>query len=371
MSALGHLGSWCLTAGRRRSIARLFLICAALLALYALSKSRPQVLEGPRPSPEDEQRLERSAAPACPPSECLISAAKGGRLGNIMFEYATLLAASHILQRPVWLLAEMKDILEKYFEPLSTPALPRGCEYNWTEISIDALIKNASKDDEQSYLIGGYPTSVHLFHPIRDRVLREFTFRPELPLSADRRLAELARQVNMTSPTFIGVHVRRTDYAQWLPKMVEGRLVDRDFLERALALMRSRHRDALFVVVSDDLEWCRRELVSRANSSDIVLAGDGVQSRPGADLALLAACNHFIITHGTFGFWGAYMSGGEVVKPTGYGQRKTGVENNVRHAGLNWTWIEAFTSQTTAEAAEIVGGRRSSKGTTAEPVIRH
>ncbi|KAF0302590.1 Galactoside 2-alpha-L-fucosyltransferase 1 [Amphibalanus amphitrite] len=131
-----------------------------------------------------------------------------------------------------------------------------------------------------------------------------------------------------------------------------GRLVESDFIQRALALMRSRHRDTLFVVASDDLEWCESELISRSNATDIVLAGDGVQTRPGADLALLAACNHSVVTHGTFGFWGAFLAGGEVVAPTGYGTRQTGVEHNVRRAALNWTWIPAFSPKTSTVNAD-------------------
>ena len=32
----------------------------------------------------------------------------------------------------------------------------------------------------------------------------------------------------------------------------------------------------------------------------------------GEDLALLAACNHSIISYGTFGMWAAFLAGGEV-----------------------------------------------------------
>ncbi len=30
----------------------------------------------------------------------------------------------------------------------------------------------------------------------------------------------------------------------------------------------------------------------------------------GMDLALLAACNHTILTYGTFGFWAGFLAGG-------------------------------------------------------------
>ena len=36
----------------------------------------------------------------------------------------------------------------------------------------------------------------------------------------------------------------------------------------------------------------------------------------GADLALLAACNHSIVTYGTFGLWGALLSGGATIMST-------------------------------------------------------
>ena len=45
----------------------------------------------------------------------------------------------------------------------------------------------------------------------------------------------------------------------------------------------------------------------------------GINLRPlatgvdiGEDLALLAACNHSIISYGTFGMWAAILAGGEV-----------------------------------------------------------
>ena len=40
------------------------------------------------------------------------------------------------------------------------------------------------------------------------------------------------------------------------------------------------------------------------------------------DLCLLSRCNHSVITHGTFGTWGALIAGGQVLAPTGTNPEK-------------------------------------------------
>ena len=34
-------------------------------------------------------------------------------------------------------------------------------------------------------------------------------------------------------------------------------------------------------------------------------------------------CNHSIIDYGTFGMWGGLLSGGDIVVPTGYSDKRT------------------------------------------------
>jgi galactoside 2-L-fucosyltransferase 1/2 len=62
----------------------------------------------------------------------------------------------------------------------------------------------------------------------------------------------------------------------------------------------------LFLIVSDDLEWCREHLLDR---EDVVIAS----KNPAHDLALLSLSNHSIIDYGTFGEWGALMAGGHTI----------------------------------------------------------
>ena len=60
----------------------------------------------------------------------------------------------------------------------------------------------------------------------------------------------------------------------------------------------------MFVVVSDDPKWCEREL----RGDDVMVMKT---NSPGQDLAIMAACNHSIIDYGTYGVWGAILSGGD------------------------------------------------------------
>jgi galactoside 2-L-fucosyltransferase 1/2 len=57
----------------------------------------------------------------------------------------------------------------------------------------------------------------------------------------------------------------------------------------------------LFMVVSDDNEWCRANLLDH---DDVVIASKSAAH----DMALLASSNHTIIDYGTFGQWGAMLS---------------------------------------------------------------
>jgi galactoside 2-L-fucosyltransferase 1/2 len=60
----------------------------------------------------------------------------------------------------------------------------------------------------------------------------------------------------------------------------------------------------MLVVVSDDPVWCEREL----HGDDVVVMRN---NSPAQELAIMAARNHSIIDSGTYGMWGAILSGGD------------------------------------------------------------
>ena len=107
---------------------------------------------------------------------------------------------------------------------------------------------------------------------------------------------------------FVGVHVRRTDML-WRSSQDAGYTApSKGYYLRAIRWMRDLFpsKNVKFVVVSEDFAWC-----------DYHLSRSFVKVAPPASaevhLALLASCDHVIVSTGTFGWWGAWLSGGKVV----------------------------------------------------------
>ena len=103
----------------------------------------------------------------------------------------------------------------------------------------------------------------------------------------------------------VGVHVRRRDMLGFGPR--NGfRVPPLSYLGKASEYFRNKYGDVIFIVVTDDTVWCKEHLTIK----DFVVA-DAVPME--VHLALLTLCDHVILTAGTFGWWGGYLAGGDVV----------------------------------------------------------
>jgi hypothetical protein len=100
-------------------------------------------------------------------------------------------------------------------------------------------------------------------------------------------------------PSKTAVHVRRGDY---LRREMPHKPCPVAYYEQAIELVLAEDPDARFVVFSDDLDWCRRELPLH----DPVY----VEGNPDwLDLTLMTRCEHHICANSTFSWWGAFLSG--------------------------------------------------------------
>ncbi|XP_007654621.2 galactoside alpha-(1,2)-fucosyltransferase 2-like [Ornithorhynchus anatinus] len=252
-----------------------------------------------------------------------------GRLGNQMGEYATLFALAQANGRPAAILPAMKDSLAPLFN-ITLPVLSEdeARAIPWEDYWIhDWMSEEYRHIPGRHVKLTGYPCSWTFYHHLRAEIRREFTLHEPLVRKAQaslRQLREEWRRARCQSPegcppgdpTFIGVHVRRGDYVEFMPQHWRGVVADRGYLQQALDHFRRRYEHPLFVVTSNGMQWCRDNI--NVSLGDVVFAGDGIEGHPASDFALLVQCNHTVMTIGTFGIWAAYLTGGETVYLANY-----------------------------------------------------
>ena len=75
----------------------------------------------------------------------------------------------------------------------------------------------------------------------------------------------------------------------------------------------------MFLVTSDDLHWCRENLLHErvVFPSLPSMAVDSAVT----DFILLTQANHSIYDYGSFAFWGAVLAGGKTILADGYSQK--------------------------------------------------
>ncbi|XP_069492420.1 galactoside alpha-(1,2)-fucosyltransferase 2-like [Ambystoma mexicanum] len=238
------------------------------------------------------------------------------RLGNQMGEYAILYALAKLHGRPAAIVPGMVHMLCPLFN-LTLPHLNEIQEkqITWQKYWLTDWMLEKHKQIKGKYVqFTGCPNSWTFYHHIKDEIRREFTFHPPIKKEVNEHLESL--RGSRTNVTYVGVHVRRGDYAIVMARERQGVVADKGYLEKAMTYFRNKYQEPIFVVASNDMKWCKQNI--DASSGDVYFSGDGNEHAPKRDFALLAHCNHTIMTMGTFGHWIAYLAGGETIYLTNF-----------------------------------------------------
>ena len=234
-----------------------------------------------------------------------------GRLGNHLFEYASILGIARTTNKTFYFQNKglLLDILK--YPPVQTEDREmetrcrkainlhdkHGCSFDRRLIVLE---------EGKDYYIGEYLQSWLYFDGMREEMKTLVTFKDDIVQQAEQAIGDLRRLYANT--TLVGVHVRRGDLKN--PGAVnQGYLVAPvDFFHRAMTYYRHRfHSKVTFLVMSEpkDHQWCV-ENVKNA-SQDVVVP----EPRSAAlDMQILALTDHFIRTVGTYGWWAAFKNPG-------------------------------------------------------------
>lgn len=130
------------------------------------------------------------------------------------------------------------------------------------------------------------------------------------------------KKKKMKNLTFVGVHMRRTDSASWYSDNFGVPLLKPSYYLSAMDIMvnslKVKKKSVAFVVITDDQDWADVNVVKKAKGLNIYLVGTGNKDyieAAGIDLAIIANCNHTILSYGTYSFWAGFMAGGKRITP--------------------------------------------------------
>lgn len=234
-----------------------------------------------------------------------------GRLGNKMFQYAALLAVSrHYGYRPF---VPSNNVLTEVFKVRHDTLVDisnddRFGEHKPGEFDT-SLFEKLSAD--KNWTLTGYYQSWKYFTNITKIVKREFTFRDEILKEAFKVL----KKFGLGKKTLIGVHIRRGDM---LAQKLRGyNVADEHYVNKALNFYRKTVPSPAFLISSDDMNWSRNFI---QESYDVNFVGG---NSLGVDLAILANCQHSVITSGSYGWWAAWLAGGDTVYFSNYPRRNS------------------------------------------------
>ncbi|XP_033752700.1 galactoside 2-alpha-L-fucosyltransferase 2-like [Pecten maximus] len=233
-----------------------------------------------------------------------------GGLGNHMFMFATIygLAAkkgmsvtvgqtdylTKIFKLDVILKEKNKDICKTY--------VGRGERLN---CGYDERL--ASFPPNNNYRLGAYLQSWMYFYNASTSLRKQFSFQDRIVESKNKVIDSTLKKHNLMSRsnvTLIGVHVRRGD----LVNHKFGYMVaSEDYLKKAVNYFLSKgFKYPLFVICSNDLKWTKEHMPKGIRSE--YMEGNS----PEVDMAILGSCDHMISSVGTFSWWSAWLTGGEV-----------------------------------------------------------
>ncbi len=242
----------------------------------------------------------------------------GGGLGNLMFEYAALYGVAKF-NGMISVISEDTYIstVFPFMYAESTKELNPGryfLKFRERQSNFDKRVfrLNFLRDIQ---LEGFYQSWKYFEHAKKD-IKKQFQFSEDVEKEAQIFLWDAFRNSKFTDRqdlTFVGIHIRRGDFLE-IANVERGYSVANvEYIKRAMSYFRKKYKNVIFVVCSDDKKWSRNNVKSQTDH--VAYSFHGTAS---LDLCILSKCNHTIMTVGTFGWWAAWLAGGETVYYKGF-----------------------------------------------------
>lgn len=146
---------------------------------------------------------------------------------------------------------------------------------------------------KENQLLVGYFQSWKHFHHHRERLLEIYAPSEENLNYLHHKYADI-----LAHPQTVSIHVRTLDKGQHDRK--DFPFLGMEYYRNAVKLF---PKDALFVVFSDRINWCKQHFQDICKNVVFIEGNDHIH-----DLFLMSMMKHNIICNSTFSWWGAYLN---------------------------------------------------------------
>ena len=259
-----------------------------------------------------------------------------GRLGNQMFQYASLKGIARNRGFEFTLPEEEK------FGQRDTNV--RDDPFNIYDVFIDlnpdkvgessneVLMEKVHGFDEDLFnncpdnvdLFGYYQTPKYFDH-IEDEIKREFAFGNKVIHPAKKLFSELE-----LGSEVISLHVRRGDYLYNPNHPVQSL----EYYKEAINML-SPSSDIPVIVFSDDWMWCNEQELFE---DDRFLISSN--NEPDFDLCLMSMCDYHVIANSSFSWWGAWLADSQkIIAPKNWFGAECVYKEVDDMAFGNWSWL--------------------------------
>lgn len=248
-----------------------------------------------------------------------------GRMGNLMFEYASLVGICVARQHDHKMCAHISNA---NWNTWDLPIKEFIQTFNLPLVSAKTCHITRNKYREKSYVYDPHVTNIQFgttiqgwlqswkyFHPHAEKVLRELYTVPEVPAHhAENYILNIRNHIPHDYKV-LGVHIRLGDkinnkqnknfYDQWS--------LSEDYYKKAIALLTARHKKYALVFFSgggenadnlnSDRRWTKQHFSGLSNYTFFDHSEDHFVA-----FKALTLCDAIVVAHSSFSWWAAYQS---------------------------------------------------------------
>lgn len=238
-----------------------------------------------------------------------------GRLGNQMFQYASILGIAHLKNGTPCIIDDPTLIHEDEFRSpdedlinvFKGPFINCGKskypfklipETGYGKYDIKPFLHPGNIEIE-SDLDQGFLQSWKYFESVKEHVKKLFTFQDDIQEKVNKYLSLLKKN----NTKVIGIHARRGDHLA----LGYLRFPPPSYFNDAQNYFRKKYNKVKFIVATNDRVWAQKYF--KEKDTEIISHSKSAVE----DLAILSLSDGVITSLGTFGWWGGYLCNGDVI----------------------------------------------------------